>query len=154
MTKFWILFLMALSVFIIFLEAKLYKVGSTVFGLFSPAIIFVACCLAYLWVVVRSLFLVFESNDYRTMNNPWVEEKLRLVEVNCHFHARNVLVLNIPSILQRRRARVRRVSPQPSDNRISQRRSRFSPETLQHFIHFRRPRIRQPGLLLRRRRPQ
>ena len=49
MVKVRIICLVLLSIFIIFLEGRLYTVGSTVFGLFSIICLFIASLEAYFW---------------------------------------------------------------------------------------------------------
>eukprot|EP00095_Tigriopus_kingsejongensis_P012045 maker-scaffold90_size386344-snap-gene-1.21 protein:Tk12045 transcript:maker-scaffold90_size386344-snap-gene-1.21-mRNA-1 annotation:"hypothetical protein DAPPUDRAFT_310676" len=63
MAKTWIFLLVVTTIYIIFLEARLFSVGTTVFGLFSLATLFLACLLAYFWVVVESLYVRLEQSE-------------------------------------------------------------------------------------------
>ena len=62
--KIWMLMLFASTILIVFLEAKLYDVGTTVFGLFSLGTLFLSALFLYLWVVVQSLYLRLEQWEF------------------------------------------------------------------------------------------
>ena len=47
--KIWVFFFFGFTVFIIFLEARLYSIGTTAFGLFSLLTLFLACLSTYYW---------------------------------------------------------------------------------------------------------
>ena len=63
MTKVWIILLLISTVFLIFLEGRLFSVGTTVFGLISLLCLFLACLLIYFWVVVQSLYMRIEQAE-------------------------------------------------------------------------------------------
>lgn len=58
------LLLVVLTVCIIFLEARLFAIGTTVFGLFSLLTLFLACLMAYLWLVTQSLYNRLEQIQF------------------------------------------------------------------------------------------
>ncbi|TRY78765.1 hypothetical protein TCAL_12693, partial [Tigriopus californicus] len=58
------LLLLVLTVCIIFLEARFFAIGTTVFGLFSLLTLFLACFMAYLWLVTQSLYNRIEQMEF------------------------------------------------------------------------------------------
>ncbi len=64
MVKVRIICLFLLSAFIIFLESRLYTVGSTIFGLFSIICLLIVSPEAYFWLVVQSLYIRFEHRVF------------------------------------------------------------------------------------------
>ena len=100
MTKIWILFFLVATVFIIYLEGRLYNIGTTVFGLFSLGTIFLACLLGYFWMVVQALYIRLEQMDFSTYE---VQNTVRNanVHINRAFNTTSLENLDINSIKER-----------------------------------------------------
>ena len=57
MIKHWIVFYFILTIFIVFLEGRLFEVGTTAFGLLSLLSLALACLFIYWWLIVQSLYI-------------------------------------------------------------------------------------------------